>query len=112
MKLIKAIINPYKLDNVREAISSLGEFGLTVTEAKGYGRQKGHQEIYRGSEYQISFVPKVLLEIAVPDDVLESIIEAIVNNAKTGKTGDGKIFVLPLEEAVRVRTSETGDAAL
>ncbi|WP_040725495.1 P-II family nitrogen regulator [Thiomicrorhabdus sp. Kp2] len=112
MKLIKAVINPYKLDSVREALSEFGAFGLTVTEAKGYGRQKGQQEIYRGAEYQISFVPKVLLEIAVSDDVLSDVIDVIVNNAKTGKIGDGKIFVLPLEEAVRIRTDETGEIAL
>jgi len=112
MKLIKAVINPYKLDSVREALTEFGAFGLTVTEAKGYGRQKGHQEIYRGAEYQINFVPKVLLEIAVSDDVLTGVIDVIINSAQTGKVGDGKIFVLPLEQVIRIRTDESGEVAL
>lgn len=112
MKLIKAIINPSKLDSIRMALSELGELGITVSEAKGYGRQKGQQEIYRGAEYEVSFVPKVLLEIAVTDDTVQSVIDVIINNAKTGNVGDGKIFVMPLEDVMRIRTSETGDGAL
>lgn len=112
MKLIKAIINPSKLDSIRMALSEIGELGITVSEAKGYGRQKGQQEIYRGAEYEVSFVPKVLLEIAVTDDTVQSVIDVIINNAKTGNVGDGKIFVMPLEDVMRIRTSETGDGAL
>lgn len=112
MKLIKAIINPSKLDSIRIALSEIGELGITVSEAKGYGRQKGQQEIYRGAEYEVSFVPKVLLEIAVADDTVQSVIDVIINNAKTGNVGDGKIFVMPLEDVMRIRTSETGDGAL
>ncbi|MBD3612362.1 MAG: P-II family nitrogen regulator [Hydrogenovibrio crunogenus] len=112
MKLIKAIINPYKLDSVRESLSELSDFGLTVTDVKGYGRQKGQQEIYRGAEYEISFVPKVSLEVAVSDDIVDRVVELIVEQAKTGNIGDGKIFILPLEEVIRIRTSETGEDAL
>ncbi|MDX1347401.1 MAG: P-II family nitrogen regulator [Thiomicrorhabdus chilensis] len=112
MKLIKAVINPYKLDSVRESLSELGDFGLTVSEVKGYGRQKGQHEIYRGAEYEISFVPKVSLEIAVADEMVDKVVALIVEQAKTGKIGDGKIFILPLEEVIRIRTSETGDDAL
>jgi len=112
MKLVVAIIKPFKLDDVREALHDVGIDGMTVIEAKGFGRQKGHTEIYRGAEYAIEFLPKLRLEVAISEDKVESAIEAIGNAARTGKIGDGKIFVLPLEEAVRIRTEETGDIAL
>ncbi|MEN8129062.1 MAG: P-II family nitrogen regulator [Pseudomonadota bacterium] len=112
MKLIAAIIKPFKLDDVREALSEVGVQGITVTEVKGFGRQKGHTELYRGAEYVVDFLPKVKLEIAVQDDLLDRTVEAITNSANTGKIGDGKIFVYPLEQAVRIRTGETGPEAL
>ncbi|HEY9018951.1 MULTISPECIES: P-II family nitrogen regulator [Thiomicrospira] len=112
MKLIVAIIKPFKLDDVREALHDIEVHGMTVTEAKGFGRQKGHTEIYRGAEYAIEFLPKVRLEIAISDDKVDTAIEAIGNAARTGKIGDGKIFVMPIEQAVRIRTEETGDVAL
>ncbi|MDZ7750484.1 MAG: P-II family nitrogen regulator [Gammaproteobacteria bacterium] len=112
MKLISAIIKPFKLDDVREAISDIGVQGITVTEVKGFGRQKGHTELYRGAEYVVDFLPKAKLEVAVSDDMVDQVIEAIGNAARTGKIGDGKIFVTPLEQTVRIRTSETGDEAL
>jgi nitrogen regulatory protein PII len=112
MKLVTAIIKPFKLDDVREAISEIGIDGLTVTEVKGFGRQKGHTELYRGAEYQVDFLPKVKLEIAVQDDQVERLVEAIVGAAKTGKIGDGKVFVYDLENAVRIRTGETDTDAL
>jgi len=112
MKLISAIIKPFKLDDVREAISDIGVQGITVTEVKGFGRQKGHTELYRGAEYVVDFLPKAKLEVAVSDDLVDKVIEAIGNAARTGKIGDGKIFVTPLEQTVRIRTSETGDEAL
>ena len=112
MKLITAIIKPFKLDEVREALSGLGVQGITVTEVKGFGRQKGHTELYRGAEYVIDFLPKVKLETAVDDDVVERVIEAIEQSARTGKIGDGKIFVADLEQVIRIRTGETGGAAL
>ena len=112
MKFIVAIIQPFKLDAVRESLSELGVEGLTASEVRGFGRQKGHREIYRGSEYTINYVPKVKIEIAVGDEIAERVIETIQNVAQTGKIGDGKIFVLELSEAVRVRTGETGEAAL
>ncbi len=112
MKLVVAIIKPFKLDDVREALHDIDVQGMTVTESKGFGRQKGHTEIYRGAEYAIEFLPKLRLEIAISDDKVESVIEAISNSAKTGKIGDGKIFIMPLEETVRIRTEETGDVAL
>jgi len=112
MKLISAIIKPFKLDDVREAISEIGVQGITVTEVKGFGRQKGHTELYRGAEYVVDFLPKAKLEIAVSDSLVDQVIEAIGNAARTGKIGDGKIFVTPLEQTVRIRTSETGDEAL
>ncbi len=112
MKLITAIIKPFKLDEVRESLSALGVQGMTVTEVKGYGRQKGHTEIYRGAEYAVSFVPKLKIEIAVEKDLCAKVVETIQNSAKTGQIGDGKVFVLPLDSAVRVRTGETGQAAL
>ncbi|MDO6567805.1 P-II family nitrogen regulator [Alteromonas sp. 1_MG-2023] len=112
MKLVTAIIKPFKLDDVREAISEIGIDGLTVTEVKGFGRQKGHTELYRGAEYQVDFLPKVKLEIAVQDDQVERLVEAIVGAAKTGKIGDGKVFVYDLEQAVRIRTGESDTDAL
>ena len=112
MKLIKAIITPFKLDDVKEALSEVGVEGLTVSEVKGFGRQKGHTEIYRGSEYTVDFLPKTLVETVVEDDVVEKAVSSIVNTAKTGKIGDGKVFVLPIESAVRIRTGETDSEAL
>ncbi|MEY3996548.1 MAG: family nitrogen regulator [Pseudomonadota bacterium] len=112
MKLITAIVKPFKLDEVREALSSLGVNGLTVTEVKGFGRQKGHTELYRGAEYVVDFLPKVRIEAAVSDDMVENVIDAIQQAARTGKIGDGKIFVSHLEQAVRIRTGESGDTAL
>jgi nitrogen regulatory protein PII len=112
MKIIKAVINPFKLDPVREALSELSAFGLTATEIKGYGRQKGHKETYRGAEYEISYVPKIMLEIAVSDDLVDDVVNVIIKNAKSNTVGDGKIFIIPLNEAIRIRTSETGDVAL
>ncbi len=112
MKLIIAIIKPFKLEEVKEALSEIGVEGMTVTEVKGFGRQKGHTEIYRGSEYTVDFLPKVKLEIVVADDVVTKTVEAIVKAAKTGKIGDGKVFVVALEDAVRIRTDERGDAAI
>ncbi len=112
MKLVTAIIKPFKLDDVREALSEIGVQGITVTEVKGFGRQKGHTELYRGAEYVVDFLPKVKLEVAVNDDLLEQVIEAVSKAANTGKIGDGKIFVYPLEQAVRIRTGETGPEAL
>jgi nitrogen regulatory protein P-II 2 len=112
MKLILAIIKPFKLEEVRTALDRLGVHGMTVSEANGYGRQKGHTEIYRGSEYTVAFMPKLRLEIAIEDDEVDPAVEAIQAAARTGQIGDGKIFVLPLERAIRVRTGETGDEAL
>ncbi|MBS1155672.1 MAG: P-II family nitrogen regulator [Formivibrio sp.] len=112
MKFVTAIIKPFKLDEVREALSAVGVHGLTVTEVKGFGRQKGHTELYRGAEYVVDFLPKVKVEVAITDDQLESTIEAIEKAANTGKIGDGKIFVFSLEHVVRIRTGETGDAAI
>ena len=112
MKQITAVIKPFKLEEVREALAEVGVTGLTVTEVKGFGRQKGHTELYRGAEYVIDFLPKVKLETAVDDDVVERVIEAIEQSARTGKIGDGKIFVADLEQVIRIRTGETGGAAL
>ena len=112
MKLVIAIIKPFKLDDVRDAIGDLGIAGLTVTEVKGYGRQRGHTEIYRGAEYAVNFLPKVKIEVAVPADRADRVVEAIASTAKTGQIGDGKIFVLDLEHAVRIRTGETDANAL
>lgn len=112
MKLVIAIIKPFKLEEVKEALSEIGIEGMTVTEVKGFGRQKGHTEIYRGSEYTVDFLPKVKIEIAVQDDIVSKAAEAIVKSAKTGKIGDGKVFVLPIEEAIRIRTDERGESAL
>jgi nitrogen regulatory protein P-II 1 len=112
MKLIKAIIKPFKLEEVKEALSEIGVEGMTVTEVKGFGRQKGHTEIYRGSEYTVDFLPKVMLDIAVSADTAAKVVEVVSKAAKTGKIGDGKIFVLPLEEVIRIRTDEKGRGAL
>ncbi len=112
MKYIVAIIKPFKLEEVREALGALGIQGITVTEVKGHGRQRGHTEFYRGAEYAVSFVPKVKLEVAVDDSIADRVVEAIQTAAQTGQIGDGKIFMLPLESALRVRTGETGSAAL
>ena len=111
MKLIKAVVKPFKLEDVKEALAEVGVTGLTVTEVKGFGRQKGHTEIYRGSEYTVDFLPKTMIETVVEDEVVEQAVAAIVKAAKAGKIGDGKVFVLPIESAVRIRTDETdGDA--
>ena len=112
MKKIEAIIKPFKLDDVKEALKDVGVHGLTVTEVKGLGRQKGHTELYRGAEYFIDFLPKIKLEIIVSDDSVTKVIDSIIESAKTGKIGDGKIFVLPMEEVIRIRTGERGDEAL
>ncbi len=112
MKLITAIIKPFKLDDVKQAMSDLGVHGLTVTEAKGFGRQKGHTELYRGAEYVVDFLPKLKLEIAVTDDQADAVVDTIAKTANSGKIGDGKIFVVGLERAVRIRTGETGDDAI
>jgi nitrogen regulatory protein P-II 1 len=112
MKLIIAIIKPFKLEEVKTALAEVGVEGMTVTEVKGFGRQKGHTEIYRGSEYTVDFIPKVKIEVAVTDEAVGKAIDAIVASAKTGKIGDGKVFVLPLEGVVRIRTDERGDAAI
>ena len=112
MKMVTAIIKPFKLDDVREALSDIGVQGITVTEVKGFGRQKGHTELYRGAEYVVEFLPKVRLDIVVSDDNLERVVEAIVKAASTGRIGDGKIFVSTIDEAVRIRTGESGDIAI
>ena len=112
MKLVTAIVKPFKLDDVREALSEIGVAGITVTEVKGFGRQKGHTELYRGAEYVVDFLPKVKIEAAVDSAILDQVIEAITNAANTGKIGDGKIFVTTIEQAIRIRTGETGPAAL
>ncbi len=112
MKLVTAIIKPFRLDDVRNALSDIGVSGMTVTEVKGFGRQRGHTELYRGAEYVVDFLPKSKIEIAVADDMVEQALEAITNAARTGKVGDGKIFVTPVEQVLRIRTGETGDNAL
>ncbi len=112
MKIVMAIIKPFKLDEVRDALTSIGVYGMTVTEVKGYGRQKGHTELYRGAEYVVDFLPKIRIETAVTDDNVEAVIETLQAAAGTGKIGDGKIFVTPLEQVVRIRTGETGADAL
>ena len=112
MKLVTAVIKPFKLDDVREALSEIGVQGITVTEVKGFGRQKGHTELYRGAEYVVDFLPKVKIDVAIGDDMLDRVIEAITKAANTGKIGDGKIFVANLEQAVRIRTGETGTDAV
>ena len=112
MKIITAIIKPFKLDDVRQALGEIGVQGLTVSEVKGFGRQKGHTELYRGAEYVVDFLPKVKLEIAIDDDLVDQAVEAITNSANTGKIGDGKIFITPLEQVIRIRTGESGPEAL
>ena len=112
MKLIKAIIKPFKLEEVKEALSEIGVEGMTVSEVKGFGRQKGHTEIYRGSEYTVDFLPKVKVEVVVNDDLVQKTVEVVAGAAKTGKIGDGKVFVIPVENAVRIRTGEDGNEAL
>jgi len=112
MKLVTAIIKPFKLDDVRESLSEIGVQGITVTEVKGFGRQKGHTELYRGAEYVVDFLPKVKIDVAIADDQLDRVIEAITKAANTGKIGDGKIFVTELEQAIRIRTGETGEEAV
>ena len=112
MKLVSAVIKPFKLDDAREALSEIGVRGITVTEVKGFGRQKGHTELYRGAEYVVDFLPKIKLEVAIEADQLDQVIETISKATQTGKIGDGKIFVTPLENVVRIRTGETGEAAL
>ncbi|PRY99027.1 nitrogen regulatory protein P-II family [Jezberella montanilacus] len=112
MKQVTAIIKPFKLDEVREALAEVGVNGLTVTEVKGFGRQKGHTELYRGAEYVVDFLPKIRIEMVVADTMVDSVIEALLKSARTGKIGDGKIFVMPVEQAIRIRTSEQGDEAL
>ena len=112
MKLIEAIIKPFKLDEVKDALNQIGIEGITVTEVKGFGRQKGHTELYRGAEYVVDFIPKVKIEIAVADELVAKVVNAIEDTAKTGRIGDGKIFILSLEEAVRIRTGEKGDEAI
>ncbi len=112
MKKIEAIIKPFKLDDVKEALMALGVVGMTVTEVRGFGRQKGHTELYRGSEYTIDFLPKVKVEVIVPDQMADKVVSTIVAAARTGSIGDGKVFVLPLTDAIRIRTGETGEAAV
>lgn len=112
MKKIEAIIKPFKLDEVKEALQEVGLQGITVTEAKGFGRQKGHTELYRGAEYVVDFLPKVKIEVALPENMVEGAVDAILNSARTGKIGDGKIFISDLQEVIRIRTGETGDEAI
>jgi len=112
MKMITAVIKPFKLDDVRETLAGIGVQGVTVTEVKGFGRQKGHTELYRGAEYVVDFLPKVKIEVALPESMVEGAVEAILNSARTGKIGDGKIFVSDLTDVIRIRTGETGDEAI
>jgi nitrogen regulatory protein P-II 1 len=112
MKKIEAVIRPFKLDDVREALTEIGVRGMTITEVKGYGRQKGHTELYRGAEYRIDFLPKIKIEIVAPDELVEKIVNTIIKTARTGQVGDGKIFIYPIEEVIRVRTEETGEDAI
>ncbi len=112
MKLITAIVKPFKLDDIREAVADIGIQGITVTEVKGFGRQRGHTELYRGAEYVVDFLPKTKIEMAVDDDIVEQVVEAVINTARTGKIGDGKIFITPLEQIIRIRTGETGTEAV
>lgn len=112
MKKIEAIIKPFKLEEVKEALDAVGIRGITVSEVKGFGRQKGHTELYRGAEYVVDFLPKIKLELVLPDDLVEKAVEAIVGSAKTGRIGDGKIFILPMDEAIRIRTGEKGEEAV
>ncbi|BBD76909.1 P-II family nitrogen regulator [Hydrogenophilus thermoluteolus] len=112
MKKVEAVIKPFKLDEVREALSEVGVNGLTVTEVKGFGRQKGHTELYRGAEYVVDFLPKVKVEVVVPDEMVEAVVDAIVKAARTGKIGDGKVFVSPVEQVIRIRTGELNESAI
>ncbi|MCK9502630.1 MAG: P-II family nitrogen regulator [Porticoccaceae bacterium] len=112
MKMITAVIKPFKLDDVRETLAGIGVQGVTVTEVKGFGRQKGHTELYRGAEYVVDFLPKVKIEVALPESMVDGAVEAILNSARTGKIGDGKIFITDLQEVIRIRTGETGDEAI
>ncbi len=112
MKLVTAIIKPFKLDDVRQALADVGVKGVTVTEVKGFGRQRGHTELYRGAEYVVDFLPKMKVEVAIDDELLEQVVEVISNTARTGKIGDGKIFIMPLEQVIRIRTGETGPEAV
>ena len=112
MKLVTAVVKPFKLDDVKEALKGVGVQGMTVTETRGFGRQRGHTEVYRGAEYQVDFVPKVKVEVLVPDDIVDRVVEAIVSSARTDKIGDGKIWVLSAEAVLRIRTGETGEEAL
>ena len=112
MKKIEAIIKPFKLEEVKEALDAVGIRGITVSEVKGFGRQKGHTELYRGAEYVVDFLPKIKLELVLPDDLVEKAVEAIIGSAKTGRIGDGKIFIIPMDEAIRIRTGEKGEEAV
>lgn len=112
MKMITAVVKPFKLDDVRETLAGIGVQGVTVTEVKGFGRQKGHTELYRGAEYVVDFLPKVKIEVALPESMVDGAVEAIMNSARTGKIGDGKIFISDLQEVIRIRTGETGDEAI
>ncbi len=112
MKMITAVIKPFKLDDVRETLAGIGVQGVTVTEVKGFGRQKGHTELYRGAEYVVDFLPKVKIEVALPESMVDGAVEAILNSARTGKIGDGKVFISDLQEVIRIRTGETGDEAI
>ena len=112
MKKVEAIIKPFKLDEVKEALSKIGIYGMTVTEVKGFGRQKGHVEVYRGTEYEVNFIPKIKIEVVVPDAIINKVIETILEKANTGSIGDGKIFIFSLEDVVRIRTGERGEAAI
>jgi len=112
MKKIEAVIKPFKLEEVKDALTEIGIQGLTVSEVKGFGRQKGHTELYRGAEYVVDFIPKIKIEVVVPDDIAEKVVETIVNAARTGRIGDGKVFIIPIEDAVRIRTGERGENAI
>jgi nitrogen regulatory protein P-II 1 len=112
MKKIEAVIKPFKLEEVKDALTEIGIQGLTVSEVKGFGRQKGHTELYRGAEYVVDFIPKIKIEVVVPDDIAEKVVEAIVNAARTGRIGDGKVFIIPVEDAIRIRTGERGENAI
>lgn len=112
MKKIEAIIKPFKLDDLKQAMSEMGITGMTISEVKGFGRQKGHKEVYRGAEYEVDFIPKVKVEIVVPEEIVDNVVETITSSIKTGKIGDGKIFILPLDEVCRIRTGETGKDAI
>jgi nitrogen regulatory protein P-II 1 len=112
MKKIEAVIKPFKLEEVKDALTEIGIQGLTVSEVKGFGRQKGHTELYRGAEYVVDFIPKIKIEVVVPDNIVEKVVEAIVNAARTGRIGDGKVFIIPVEDAVRIRTGERGENAI